>query len=436
MKRIQWLFGICLFLLLTSLQIQVFAEEEIIEEPEVVETQSNQLETTIETSLQEQEEQIPQVQEEVVIQVQEEPTLQVQELYTGWNNNQSQYFQNGKPLNGVHKIGNDYFYFKDYKVQSSFIGFVKNADNKWVFVRNGKSDWSFTGVAKSVENGKWYHGKNGNLDWGFTGFSKSVENGRWYFSKKGALDWSFTGVAQSIENGKWYFSRKGALDWNFTGVAKSIANGQWYHCKKGSLDWGFTGFSKSIENGKWYMSRKGKLDWSFTGVAKSIENGKWYFARKGALDWKYTGGAQSVENGKWYAVRNGRLTWDFTGQLKCTDGQVRSFVKSAVVQTQKWSGSVLTAAMGVNQGPSGKETYYNLPMDGVISIMRSIGNNDKYWIRSDGVKMLGNYVMVAADLSIRPRGSLIETSLGTGIVCDTGSFIYSNSTQLDIAVDW
>ena len=57
MKRIQWLFGICLFLLLTSLQIQVFAEEEIIEEPEVVETQSNQLETTTETSLQEQEEQ-------------------------------------------------------------------------------------------------------------------------------------------------------------------------------------------------------------------------------------------------------------------------------------------------------------------------------------------------------------------------------------------
>lgn len=101
-----------------------------------------------------------------------------------------------------------------------------------------------------------------------------------------------------------------------------------------------------------------------------------------------------------------------------------------------WNGSVLTPAAGVNYGPSGKETYYNLPMQGVVSIMRGIGNTDEYWVREDGVKMLGNYIMVAADLSIRPRGSLVETSLGTGIVCDTGTFIYDNPTQLDIAVAW
>ena len=75
-------------------------------------------------------------------------------------------------------------------------------------------------------------------------------------------------------------------------------------------------------------------------------------------------------------------------------------------------------------------------MSGVISIMRGIGNNDQYWVRSDGVKMLGDYVMVAANLNIRPRGSLVETSLGTGIVCDTGGFAAVNPTQLDIAVNW
>ena len=48
----------------------------------------------------------------------------------------------------------------------------------------------------------------------------------------------------------------------------------------------------------------------------------------------------------------------------------------------------------------------------------------------------GDYVMVAADLSIRPRGSVVESSLGTALVCDTGDFIYQNPTQLDIAVDW
>ena len=110
--------------------------------------------------------------------------------------------------------------------------------------------------------------------------------------------------------------------------------------------------------------------------------------------------------------------------------------QQAESQSYGWDGQVLTAWLGVVQGPSGKETYYNLDMSGVIDIMRGIGNYDEYWVRSDGVKMLGNYVMVAADLSIRPRGSLVETSLGTGIVCDTGTFIYSDPYQIDIAVTW
>lgn len=109
---------------------------------------------------------------------------------------------------------------------------------------------------------------------------------------------------------------------------------------------------------------------------------------------------------------------------------------AAPVDNGGWSGSVLSPMAGVNMGPSGKETYYNLPMDGVIATMRRMGNNDPYWVRADGVKMLGNYVMVAANLSIRPRGSLVPTSLGMGIVCDTGGFAYSNPTQLDIAVSW
>lgn len=113
---------------------------------------------------------------------------------------------------------------------------------------------------------------------------------------------------------------------------------------------------------------------------------------------------------------------------------------SNVLQTPdlgyEYDGSVLNRVNGVNYGPSGKETYYNLPMGGVVKIMRSMGNNDPYWVREDGVKMLGDYVMVAAHLPTRPRGSLIMTSLGMGIVCDTGTFALSNHQQLDIAVAW
>lgn len=106
------------------------------------------------------------------------------------------------------------------------------------------------------------------------------------------------------------------------------------------------------------------------------------------------------------------------------------------ISNPSWNGSVLTPQGGVNYGMSGKETYYNLPMDGVISGMREIGNNDPYWVREDGVKMLGDYVMIAADYNTRPKGTLVETSLGTGIVCDTGTFVATDPTQIDIAVTW
>ena len=112
----------------------------------------------------------------------------------------------------------------------------------------------------------------------------------------------------------------------------------------------------------------------------------------------------------------------------------------AAAQTQTsnpaWNGSVLSASAGVNYRPSGKETYYNLDMSGVVSIMRGMGNNDEYWVRADGCKMLGNYIMVAANLGVHSRGSLVETSLGTGIVCDTGGFASGNANQLDIATTW
>lgn len=110
--------------------------------------------------------------------------------------------------------------------------------------------------------------------------------------------------------------------------------------------------------------------------------------------------------------------------------------QTAQATNMSWNGSVLTPSAGVNYGPSGKETYYNLDMSGVVSIMRGMGNNDSYWVRGDGCKMLGNYIMVAANLGVHPRGSLVETSLGTGIVCDTGGFAAGNANQLDIATNW
>ena len=111
----------------------------------------------------------------------------------------------------------------------------------------------------------------------------------------------------------------------------------------------------------------------------------------------------------------------------------------AVAPVSSWSGDKLSKGKGVVIGPSGKETYYNLNMTSVVNAMRHMGYSEveyPYWIREDGVKMLGGYVMVAANYKIRPRGTIIESSLGYAIVCDTGSFANTNPTQIDVAVNW
>ena len=97
---------------------------------------------------------------------------------------------------------------------------------------------------------------------------------------------------------------------------------------------------------------------------------------------------------------------------------------------------VLDANLGRVQGPQEIETYYNLPMDKVVQIMRDKGYTEAdypYYVREDGIKMLGDFIIVAADLNKYPKGTVVQTSLGQGIVCDT----YTASEDLfDIAVNW
>ena len=117
--------------------------------------------------------------------------------------------------------------------------------------------------------------------------------------------------------------------------------------------------------------------------------------------------------------------------------QLDEFIASTpTVADYVWTGPKLTRSKGVNYGPTGKETYYNLNMSGVVSMMRNRGydaTNYPYWVRNDGCKMLGSYIMIAANLSHFPRGSIVPTSLGLGLVCDTGHLGWN---QVDIATCW
>ena len=151
----------------------------------------------------------------------------------------------------------------------------------------------------------------------------------------------------------------------------------------------------------------------------------------------YVTGVTTDDNGTLWA----RITYDDGDSWICynylSDNEVEVNTWSEDdTYNHSWSGEVLNRRNGIVRGPIGKESYYNLNMKRVVQIMRDKGYDYEYWIRSDGVKMFGKYVMVAADLSKYPKGSLVETTLGTGIVCDTGDFVYSTDRALDIAVSW
>ena len=107
---------------------------------------------------------------------------------------------------------------------------------------------------------------------------------------------------------------------------------------------------------------------------------------------------------------------------------------------QEWDGPVLNAYMGCNlYGPSGVETWYNMPMGAFIDFIYDLGFTGYHWIRWDGVHMwndgTGDYVICGGYLPKRPRGTKVQTSLGPGIVLDTGYFYYGEE-QLDIATTW
>ncbi len=87
-----------------------------------------------------------------------------------------------------------------------------------------------------------------------------------------------------------------------------------------------------------------------------------------------------------------------------------------------------------SKGVLHRETYYDLPMS---SAMRSCNAGGQYSVRADGAKIdKDGYVIVAANLKIYPRCTVVETSIGAGKVYDTGGFALVQPYQFDLATDW
>lgn len=96
--------------------------------------------------------------------------------------------------------------------------------------------------------------------------------------------------------------------------------------------------------------------------------------------------------------------------------------------------AILTAKLGTIQYNGHTETWYNLRMDRVVERTdKALGITDFYWVRDDGVKMYGPWVIVASHPNVI-RYTFVETSLGTGIVLDRHT--RDNVNLYDIATEW
>ena len=82
-------------------------------------------------------------------------------------------------------------------------------------------------------------------------------------------------------------------------------------------------------------------------------------------------------------------------------------------------------------------TYYFKNPEEALKRAKAAGVVEgEYHVREDGVKCIGNYVIVAAPYDTWDYGTCVMTSLGVGVVLDTGSFAQTNKNQIDIAVNW
>lgn len=122
-----------------------------------------------------------------------------------------------------------------------------------------------------------------------------------------------------------------------------------------------------------------------------------------------------------------------TEEIKITDQTNSDFqLLKKTIQKEKERKPLTKAARTVTW-PSGKETYYNLPMNWVVDSLRRKWFDGEFWVRADGVKMYGKHVMVAAPKGKYKTWEIIPTTLWPGIVCDTGAMKWN---RIDIAVNW
>ena len=303
---------------------------------------------------------------------------------------------------------------------------LKNVDGKWIYVKDGVKDTSFTSLVKYY--GTWYYVENGELNWSFTGLTDYY--GTKYYVENGVLNWNYTGLAL-LGSDEWYYAENGAVKNDYTGLTYFC--GRWFYVEKSALNWDFTGLTDYygtkyyVENGvlnwdytglalfgsdKWYYAENGTVKNDYTGlvhfgdrwlyVEKSAFNrdytgltnyyGTWYYVEKSVLNWSYTGLTKYYDT--WYYVENGVLNWNFSGAVLY--GKTLYYVNGGRI-TWDYNGTadyngvkyIFVGSIAQNGIYKSKYTDYNLVYADGKTGWYDYGDNT-YYIGSDGRPLCGN----------------------------------------------
>lgn len=303
---------------------------------------------------------------------------------------------------------------------------LKNVDGKWIYVKDGVKDTSFTSLVKYY--GTWYYVENGELNWSFTGLTDYY--GTKYYVENGVLNWDYTGLAL-LGSDEWYYAENGAVKNDYTGLVSFC--GRWFYVEKSALNWDFTGLTDYygtkyyVENSvlnwdytglalfgsdKWYYAENGTVKNDYTGlvhfgdrwlyVEKSAFNrdytgltnyyGTWYYVEKSVLNWSYTGLTKYYDT--WYYVENGVLNWNFSGAVLY--GKTLYYVNGGRI-TWDYNGTadyngvkyIFVGSIAQNGIYKSKYTDYNLVYADGKTGWYDYGDNT-YYIGSDGRPLCGN----------------------------------------------
>ena len=236
---------------------------------------------------------------------------------------------------------------------------LKNVDGKWIYVKDGVKDTSFTSLVKYY--GTWYYVENGELNWSFTGLTDYY--GTKYYVENGVLNWNYTGLAL-LGSDEWYYAENGTVKNDYTGLVHF--GDRWLYVEKSAFNRDYTGLTNYY--GTWYYVEKSVLNWSYTGLTKYYDT--WYYVENGVLNWDFSG---AVLYGKTlYYVNGGRITWDYNGTADYNG--VKYIFVGSIAQT------------GIYKS---KYTDYNLVYADGKTGWYDYGDNT-YYIGSDGRPLCGN----------------------------------------------